>query len=162
MKTPSGSSGYKVSGLIGKMPTSDLSIGGGGGGPMTKGGAALLRGGAGGAGVLTGKATGRVGGLVTKLPQQMHATGGSLDREEIQKVVNKHIGEIQRCYERELLKTPNLTGKVTVEWTVATSGAVKSSRQKDATLQSSAAINCILRARSKAGNSPCRRVAKWW
>ncbi len=143
-KTPSGSSGYKVSGLIGKLPTSDLSIGGGGGGPMTKGAAALLRGGGGGAGVLTGKATGQVRSLVTKMPQGMRAQGGSLDREEIQKVVNKHIGEIQRCYERELLKTPTLAGKVTIEWVVATSGAVKSSRQKDATLQSSGAVNCML------------------
>ncbi len=143
-KSPSGSSGYKVSGLIGKLPTSDLSIGGGGGGPMTKGAAALLRGGGGGAGVLSGKQTGQVRSLVTKMPQGMHAQGGSLDREEIQKVVNKHIGEIQRCYERELLKTPTLAGKVTIEWVVATSGAVKSSRQKDATLQSSAAVNCML------------------
>ncbi|HSI05468.1 MAG TPA: AgmX/PglI C-terminal domain-containing protein, partial [Myxococcota bacterium] len=87
---------------------------------------------------------GQVRSLVTKMPQGMHAQGGSLDREEIQKVVNKHIGEIQRCYERELLKTPTLAGKVTLEWVVATSGAVKSSRQKDATLQSSSAVNCML------------------
>lgn len=143
-KTPSGSSGYKVSGLIGKLPTSDLAIGGGGGGPMTKGAAALLRGGGGGAGAITGKVGGKVGGLVTKMPGQMHAAGGSLDRDEIQKVVNKHVGEIQRCYERELLKTPGLSGKVTIEWVVATSGAVKSSRQKDSTMQSSAAVNCML------------------
>lgn len=143
-KSPSGSSGYKVSGLIGKLPTSELSIGGGGGGPMTKGAAALLRGGGGGAGVLTGKATGQVRALVTKMPGGMHAAGGSLDREEIQKVVNKHIGEIQRCYERELLKTPNLSGKVTIEWVVATSGSVKSARQKESTLQSAGAVNCML------------------
>ncbi|MBC7792512.1 MAG: AgmX/PglI C-terminal domain-containing protein [Clostridia bacterium] len=143
-KTPSGSSGYKVSGLIGKLPTSELAIGGGGGGPMTKGAAALLRGGGGGAGAITGKVGGKVGGLVTKLPGQMRAAGGSLDREEIQKVVNKHVGEIQRCYERELLKTPGLSGKVTVEWVVAMTGSVKSTRQKDSTLQSAAAVNCIL------------------
>ncbi len=143
-KTPSGSSGYKVSGLIGKLPTSELSIGGGGGGPMTKGAAALLRGGGGGAGVISGKATGQVRALVSKVPGGMHAAGGSLDREEIQKVVNKHIGEIQRCYERELLKTPNLAGKVTIEWVVATSGSVKSARQKDSTLQSASAVNCML------------------
>ena len=143
-KTPSGSSGYKVSGLIGKLPTSDLAIGGGGGGPMTKGAAALLRGGGGGAGAITGKVGGKVGGLVTKMPGQMRAAGGSLDRDEIQKVVNKHVGEIQRCYERELLKTPGLSGKVTVEWVVATNGSVKSSRQKDSTMQSAAAVNCML------------------
>lgn len=146
-KVPGGTSGYRVSGLIGKLPTSELSVGGGGGGPVTKGGAALLRGGAGGAGALSGKGERAVGGLVQKVPQQMRSAGqGQLDRDEIQKVINKNINQIQRCYERELLKNPGLSGKVQVEWTVGTNGSVRSTRQKFADLNSSTAVSCILGA----------------
>lgn len=148
-KVPGGSSaGFKVSGLIGKTPTSDLSIGGGGGGgPLTKGAAELLRGGGGGAGALSGKGTRAVGGLVQKVPQAMRSVGqGQLDRDEIQKVINKGIGQIQRCYERELLKSPGLAGKVQVEWTIAMSGAVKSARQQFTDMNSTAVVSCILAA----------------
>ncbi|OGR11421.1 MAG: hypothetical protein A2341_07915, partial [Deltaproteobacteria bacterium RIFOXYB12_FULL_58_9] len=44
-RVPGGAVGFRVSGLIGKLPSSSLSVGGGGGGLMTKGGATLLRGG---------------------------------------------------------------------------------------------------------------------
>lgn len=145
-RAPGGKGGFRVSGLIGKMPTSSLSVGGGGGGLTTQGGAALLRGGQGGAGQLVGgKGTRQVGGIVTKVPQAMAAKGqGSLDRDEIQKVINRGISAIQRCYERELLRSPGLAGKIMVEWTVSTSGSVKSARQAFSSLNNAAAVNCII------------------
>lgn len=144
-RVPGGASGYRVSGLQGKLPTSDLSVGGGGGGLNTKGGAALLRGGGGGAGRLSGSGTRRVGGLVQKAPRAMRRQGqGSLDRDEIQKVINRNVSQIQRCYERELLKKPGLSGKVQVEWVIGTSGAVRSSRLSFSNLGSTDAVNCIL------------------
>ena len=141
-----GGGGFRVSGLIGKLPTSSLSVGGGGGGPVTKGGLALLRGGAGGAGRLAGgKGTRKVGGLVSRQPKAMKQKGqGSLDRDEIQKVINKGISQIQRCYERELLRTPGLSGKVQVEWTVAMSGSVKSVRQSFSSINSTPVVSCIM------------------
>ena len=142
---PAGASGFRVSGLVGKLATSDIMIGGGGGGLVTKGGTALLRGGGGGAGALAGGGNRQVGGIVQKVPQEMHSVGqGSLDRDAIQKVINANVGQIQRCYERELVQNPGLSGKIEVEWVVGTSGAVRSTRQKFATLGSSAAIACIL------------------
>ncbi len=145
-RVPGGTAGFKVSGLIGKLPSSSLSVGGGGGGLMTKGGAALLRGGGGGGGLVRAEGKG-VGGLVQKNPQAMRSVGqGQLDRDEIQKVINAHIGEIQRCYERELMKTPSLSGKVQVEWTVGTSGGVRSVRQTYTSLESTAVSSCIMGA----------------
>jgi hypothetical protein len=141
---PAGAAGFKVSGLIGKLPTSDVSLGGGGGGLVTKG-ASLLRGGGGGGGVLSGKGERAVGGQVIKMPQAMRSAGqGSLDRDAIQKVINQNVSQIQRCYERELLKTPGLSGKVEVEWVISQSGSVKSARQKFTDLSSQAAVSCIL------------------
>jgi pSer/pThr/pTyr-binding forkhead associated (FHA) protein len=145
-KVPGASAGYRVSGLIGKLPANSLSVGGGGGGLMTKGGAALLRGGGGGGGLARGKSRG-VGALVQKNPKAMRSVGqGHLDRDEIQKVINKNIGHIQRCYERELIKTPGLSGKVQVEWTIATSGRVRTARQTFTSIRSTNVSNCILGA----------------
>jgi hypothetical protein len=142
---PAGASGFRVSGLVGKLPTGDILIGGGGGGVNTKGGATLLRGGGGGAGQLAGQGDRQVGGIVQKVPQEMRSAGqGSLDRDAIQKVINANVGQIQRCYERELVQTPGLSGKVEIEWTVAITGAVKSARQKFSSLNSPSAVNCII------------------
>ncbi len=146
-KGPGGvSGGYKVSGLIGKLPSNTLSVGGCGGGLMTKGGAALLRGGGGGGGLLAGKAgTRTVGGLVQKDPKAMRQVGqGQLDRDEIQKVINDNIGAIQRCYERELLKASGLSGKIQVEWTIATSGSVRAARQTFTSMNNTNVSNCIM------------------
>jgi hypothetical protein len=71
---------------------------------------------------------------------------GFLDRDEIQKVINQNIGQIQRCYERELLKSPGLAGKVQVEWTIATSGRVRSCRQTYTSMQGTAVSSCIMDA----------------
>jgi hypothetical protein len=139
-------SGFRLAGLQGKLPTSSLQLGGGGGGPLTQGALSLLRGGGGGAGRLAGgKGTRTVGGMVTKMPKAMQAQGqGTLDRDEIQKVINKGVSQIQRCYERELLRTPGLAGKVQVEWTIALSGNVRTVRQMFASLNSPAAVSCIM------------------
>ena len=69
---------------------------------------------------------------------------GKWVRDEIQKVINDNIGAIQRCYERELMSKPGLSGKVEVEWTIGTNGGVKGTRQKFSSLDSVAAVNCIL------------------
>ena len=71
---------------------------------------------------------------------------GQLDRDEIQKVINENIGQIQRCYERELIHAPGLSGKVQVEWTVATSGSVRMVRQTFTSMNSTAVSNCIMGA----------------
>ena len=143
---PGGTEGFRVSGLMGRMPTSSLSLGGGGGGIMTKGAAALLRGGGGGGGLVAGgQGTNAVGGLVMKGPRSMHAAGeGSLDRDLIQKVINENINQIQRCYERALVNKPGLSGKVQVEWVIALSGSVSSARQAFSNLESAEVVNCIL------------------
>lgn len=143
-RAPSSHSGFRVSGLLGKLPTSQLSLGGGGG-VVTRGGAAVLRGGEGGGGHLAGQGEREVYGLVQKVPRAMLSTGtGKLDKELIQKVLNANVGEIQRCYERALIKTPSLTGQVQVEWIISLSGAVRQARQKSSTLGSSEAVSCIL------------------
>ena len=147
VKTPGNSGSYRVSGLIGKMPTSSgISTGGGGGGVVTKGGAALLRGG-GGAGRLSDQGNRAVGAMVQKGARSMRTSGGgNLDRALIEKVVNEHTDEIQRCYERELSKDASLQGKVEVEWVIGMDGSVTSARQKSSTVRSVGLSRCMLDA----------------
>ena len=64
--------------------------------------------------------------------------------DEIQKVINAGLLQIQRCYEGELFKSPALAGKVQVEWTVSLSGSVPSVRQVFSDLGSTAAVSCIM------------------
>ncbi len=147
VKTPGNSGSYRVSGLIGKMPTSSgISTGGGGGGVVTKGGAALLRGG-GGAGRLSDQGNRAVGAMVQKGARNMRTSGGgNLDRALIEKVVNEHTDEIQRCYEIELAKDGSLQGKVEVEWVIGMDGSVTSARQKSSSVRSVGLSRCMLNA----------------
>ncbi|HET6347159.1 MAG TPA: AgmX/PglI C-terminal domain-containing protein, partial [Myxococcota bacterium] len=146
VKVPGNQGSFRVSGLIGKLPSSSgISVGGGGGALVTKGANALLRGGGGGAGKLAGIGPRQVGGMVQKVPRGMHmGGGGSLDRASIERVVNQHADEIQRCYERELLKDSSLAGKVQVEWIIDTGGNVPSVRQVFSSAKSVGVVRCIM------------------
>ena len=44
--------------------------------------------------------------------------------EAVAKVINSHLHEVSSCYERALLKTPGLAGKIVLEWQITTAGGV--------------------------------------
>lgn len=140
--TPGGSS-FRVGALVAKGPSSDVRLGGGGGGKRLTRGSAELLGGKGFARI--GKQSGtKVRGKVARVVTRKVQAQGQMSREEIAKVVNQHIGEIQGCYERALIAEPGLKGKLTLEWTIKTSGQVGAVKQKLSTLKSSAAVNCMM------------------
>jgi outer membrane biosynthesis protein TonB len=88
-----------------------------------------------------------VGGQVTKLDFKFERPSGCrLDRSEIQRIVNLHIGEVQQCYERELLKHAGLSGKIRIEWVIRANGTVKSTRQAYSSLDSPTVARCIMAA----------------
>ncbi len=141
VKVPGGQTGFKVSALIGKGPSNSIQIGGAGGGVNTKGLTSILR--EGGAGVLGGKGTGPVRAAPTMALHRQATAQGELSREEIAKVINQHLGEIQFCYEKELLRQPGLQGKVVFEWTIKPDGRVLVVKTKVGQLPSAAATNCM-------------------
>jgi hypothetical protein len=49
---------------------------------------------------------------------------GSLDKEVIRRVIRMHLNEMKFCYEQQLLKRPDLFGRVVVQFTIAGTGAV--------------------------------------
>ena len=137
-----GSGGFKVSGAIGKLPGDSLrlaSAGSGIGRIDTKGSNDVGK----NLGKLLGKGpTGQVRAQVTAKPTAMKVEG-HLDRGEIQKVINAHIHELQGCFERQLITSPNLSGKVSFEWVIGTSGAVTTVKIKSSSLSSNEATSCM-------------------
>jgi hypothetical protein len=85
-----------------------------------------------------------VRGNVTALPRQLKLDGGALSPDDVRRVVDQHIGEIQFCYEKQLTKQAGIAGRVLVEWTVKPDGSVSMSRAAEATLSSPAAVQCML------------------
>lgn len=144
VRVPGATSGPRVSSLIGKGPSSGVQIGGAAGGLSTSGINSLLRK-DGGAGALGGKGDRAVSGKVVGLKSQLAKKGeGELSKEEIQKVINAHIGEIQFCYEKQLRTQPGLAGRVVLEWGVNPQGKVSVVKVAQSSLQSADATSCMM------------------
>jgi hypothetical protein len=134
--------GFKVSGAIGKLPGDSLRLAAAGSGMghlETKSANDVAK----NLGRVLGHGpSGQVRAQVTAKPNTMKVEG-HLDRGEIQKVINSHIHELQGCYERQLVMSPNLAGKVTFEWVIGTSGGVTTVKIKASTLSSNEATSCM-------------------
>jgi TonB family protein len=68
---------------------------------------------------------------------------GELKLELVRNVVKQHIGEVRLCYESQLAKSPGLTGRVTVGFTIGEDGKVTESRVRSSTLGSPSVERCI-------------------
>jgi hypothetical protein len=69
---------------------------------------------------------------------------GGLDRDQINAVIQRHIGQIIYCYEQGLQTKPSLSGRVSVKFVIGTSGAVNTAQMSNTSLGSSAVESCIL------------------
>lgn len=70
--------------------------------------------------------------------------GPGYDRTLVLKVVRKHQSEIRYCYESELNKNPSLGGKVTVAWTIGSSGKVEFADIAESGLNNADVESCIV------------------
>jgi len=114
--------------------------GSGGGVVGTKGGVA------GGTGRLAGRArTGKIRGKVRSV-RALARVRGSLSKAEVFRVISRATGRIQRCYEKELMRSKKkLNGKVTAQWTIKLNGRVSGTRVKLNTLGNAKIASCVLR-----------------
>ncbi len=118
--------------------------GGGGGGNSL---------GIGGMGSGNGRGTGGKGGLNLggrgkgriKVKRGKVITKGSLSKEEINRVVRRHMNQIKHCYEKELNKNPKLNGKLLGSWTITGTGAVSTSKIAQNTLKNKTVGTCVNR-----------------
>ncbi|MBM4379794.1 MAG: energy transducer TonB, partial [Deltaproteobacteria bacterium] len=136
-----GGAGMGDAGGVGGLGSRGSGAGGGGtglglGGLGTKG----VGRGAGGGGIDLG-GRGKEGTRI--IPGKTTVVGG-LSKDVIAKVIKRHENEIKYCYEAELQKTPDLSGKVAVAWTIDGSGAVADASVSESTLNNGTAEQCIL------------------
>lgn len=68
-----------------------------------------------------------------------------LSKAQVRAVVERHIGEIQWCFENQLKTEPNLSGRVVLEWIVEPSGDVASVVASESSMPSDPAVTCMTR-----------------
>ncbi len=69
---------------------------------------------------------------------------GGLDQDQIQSVVQSHIGQVVNCYEKGLQTQPKLAGRVAVHFIINGSGQVTSARVSNSTVGSRLVESCIV------------------
>ena len=96
---------------------------------------------------------GRMAGLLRsrrpKVPEVLPGIAdvrGTLDKEIIRRTIRRHINEIKYCYEEELTKRPNLSGRITVQFAIAGTGQVISSVLQSSTIGNAPVENCAVKA----------------
>jgi Ca-activated chloride channel family protein len=99
------------------------------GGSYGVGGMGLVgKGGGGGAGSGYGRGSGAgFGGRGKRVPKVRTAKAkvyGSIDKDVIRRVVKAHINDTRRCYNDQLVRNPNITGKMTLSFTIGSDGKV--------------------------------------
>jgi RNA polymerase sigma factor (sigma-70 family) len=70
---------------------------------------------------------------------------GSLEKDAVERVVADHINEVKWCYEQERAKNPQLRGRVSVQFTIAETGAVSESKVLSATTANAPLETCVAR-----------------
>jgi hypothetical protein len=106
-------------------------------------------GGGGGTGSGYGRGAGGFRGRDAKVPQIRSGNAdvrGSLSKEVIRRVIQRHINEVRFCYEQELNTRPDLSGRVQVKFIVSPSGAVQAANVESSTLGAARAETCIAAA----------------
>jgi len=73
------------------------------------------------------------------------AVDEGLTKDEVGEVIHRHLSEVRYCYESAMIRTPDLEGKLMVNFTIGGNGVVKSTEVKSSTLPDPRLDDCILR-----------------
>lgn len=84
------------------------------------------------------KLTGVIPGQVT--------TKGFLDKEIIRRVVRLHMNEVKYCYDQQLVKTPGLGGRISVQFIISGTGQVINSFVQSTTMNNVGVESCVVGA----------------
>lgn len=67
-----------------------------------------------------------------------------LTADEIGKVIHSHLSEVRYCYESSMVRNASIEGKLTIDFTIRSSGGVKTAKVKGSTLTDPNLDKCIL------------------
>jgi hypothetical protein len=71
------------------------------------------------------------------------APPGDSEREQLNRIVRQHVRALQACYERALVKKPDLKGKIVLSWTVEADGSVDEVEVESNTLGDPEVTRCL-------------------
>jgi outer membrane biosynthesis protein TonB len=126
-----------TTGVLNAIPSSGGKLLAAGGGPVKTGGKGIGSGTAYGVQGLSGASGSRgIAAAVVGSPQLATASGKveGLTRAQVMDVVKKYLGEVQQCYERNLLSNPSLAGRMEFEWDIQPAGKVSAVRVRRSTV----------------------------
>lgn len=139
-----GAPSFKTSGLVGALKSKVGQASASSGDAPTLGQRAGQQGYAQVEGGMAGKR--RVGGAVLGTPKfGRPSSPQGLNNDEVMKVVNRHLNDIHRCYERALFQDANLVGRVEYEWSISAEGVVTTVSVKRSELGQGDVLNgCVI------------------
>jgi hypothetical protein len=73
-------------------------------------------------------------------------TDGGLDKEIVRRVVRSRMKEFKYCYEKELVRAPELQGRVVMSFVIAKDGRVAAAGARESTMGSPAVHGCLAEA----------------
>lgn len=82
-------------------------------------------------------------GGMPKIKMQILEVNGNIDKRIIQKVVRAHSGELRACYEKELVKSKGINGKIIMRWLITPQGMASKAEVKESTFDNSVLENCF-------------------
>lgn len=69
-----------------------------------------------------------------------------LDRETVRRVIRSRMNEFKYCYERQLVRAPDLSGRVVMSFVINKDGKVVVAGAKEATMRSPEVLDCLGKA----------------
>jgi len=70
---------------------------------------------------------------------------GALERSVIDAYIRMNLAKVRWCYEKELAKTPNIFGRIKINFTITKTGAVRKSKVLRTTMGNAAVEKCVAR-----------------
>lgn len=150
-----GGLGSGINNAMGGLRGADMGDAGGAGGLGTRGtgsggggnslgiGGLGTHGGRGGGGYgnidLGGRGKGR-----TRIVPGRTIIKGSLAKSEISRVIRRNLPRFKYCYEKQLSSNPNLSGKISIYFTIAPTGTVPKASVRETSMNSKAVEDCTV------------------
>lgn len=82
---------------------------------------------------------------VPKMPAQVVGPEGSLTKEAIHAIITAYSPSVKGCYDDELARSPNLTGRVVVTLKVEPDGHVSTAKVDETTMNNERVESCLVR-----------------
>ena len=67
-----------------------------------------------------------------------------LTKEEVAKVIHRHLNEIRYCYESAIHQDPSLSGKVLVDFMIGSKGSVSTAQAAENTMKDQQVSHCLI------------------